>query len=47
MAEAKSWADGSTKWDMWSLGAMICEADMAKDEYVHVNKEEDIYKKIK
>jgi hypothetical protein len=47
MPEAKNWADGSIKWDMWSLAVMICEADMAKDAYMHINREEDCKKKIK
>ena len=40
MPEVSCWADGSRKWDMWALAAMICEADMAKDAYLHVNREE-------
>ena len=24
--------DGSTKWDIWALGAMILEADLEKDQ---------------
>jgi hypothetical protein len=47
MPEVKCWADGSYKWDMWSLAAMICEADMAKDAYVHINFEKDTLKAIR
>ena len=31
--------DGSTLWDIWSLGAMILECDMDKDEYMRINSE--------
>ena len=31
--------DGSPKWDVWALGAMILEADLEKDEYLRVNNE--------
>jgi len=30
---------GSTKWDVWALGAMILEADLEKDEYLNVENE--------
>jgi serine/threonine protein kinase len=29
--------DGSTKWDIWSLGAMILEANLDKNDYLRVN----------
>ena len=31
--------DGSPRWDVWSLGAMILEADMEKDHYLNVDSE--------
>ena len=31
--------DGSTKWDIWSLGAMVLEADLGINEYLRVNSE--------
>ena len=31
--------DGSPKWDVWGLGAMILEADLEKDQYINVNNE--------
>jgi serine/threonine protein kinase len=31
--------DGSPRWDVWALGAMILEADLEKDQYINVNNE--------
>lgn len=31
--------DGSTKWDIWALGAMILEADLEKDVYLNVEND--------
>ena len=31
--------DGSPKWDIWALGAMILEADLEKDRYLRVDNE--------
>jgi serine/threonine protein kinase len=29
--------DGSSKWDCWSVGAMILEADLETNEYININ----------
>jgi serine/threonine protein kinase len=44
---AETWTNGDYKWDMWSLAVMICEADMAKDAYVHINDEKQAKQKIR
>jgi len=31
--------DGSSKWDIWALGAMILEADLDKNQYLTINNE--------
>ena len=31
--------DGSPRWDVWALGAMILEADMEKDQYLNIDSE--------
>ena len=31
--------DGSPKWDVWALGAMILEADLETDVYLNVDSE--------
>jgi hypothetical protein len=31
--------DGSTRWDLWSLAAMILEADMKPGEYMAIQTE--------
>ena len=36
---ATKWRDGSRKWDIWSLAAIILEADMDLDEYLHTRDE--------
>ena len=41
------WADGLDKWDLWSLCAIICEADMPKDSYFGAKSEHDAVFKIK
>ena len=38
--ENAEWRNGSKKWDVWALAAIILEADMQKDEYKKLNKEE-------
>ena len=35
------WPDGLLKWDIWSLAAIICEADMVKDVYKEIHYEID------
>ncbi len=37
--EKEQLRDGSTKWDIWSLGAMILEADLERNEYLRVKNE--------
>lgn len=36
---ARELRNGSTLWDIWSLGAIILESDMEKDEYMVINSE--------
>ena len=31
--------DGSPRWDVWALGAVILEADMEKDQYLNIDSE--------
>lgn len=45
--QAKSWRNGSTKWDMWALAALICEADMPLGEYPPMLSEDKALKKIR
>lgn len=33
--------DGSPKWDIWALGAMILEADLEKDKYYNITNERE------
>ena len=33
------WRDGSAKWDVWSIGAILLEANLRPDEY-HNTKDE-------
>jgi hypothetical protein len=35
------------KWDVWALAAIICEADMGKDEYLHTKQEIDAKERFK
>jgi eukaryotic-like serine/threonine-protein kinase len=35
----EGWRNGSTKWDIWALSAMILEADMDKREYYRCHSE--------
>lgn len=35
--ESDELRDGSTRWDIWALGAMILESDLDKNEYLRVN----------
>ncbi len=37
--EKEQLRDGSTKWDIWSLGAMILEADLDRNAYLRVKNE--------
>jgi hypothetical protein len=41
------WLNGSLKWDVWALAAIICEADMGKDEYLHTKHEMDAKERFK
>ena len=45
--QVKDWRDGSTKWDVWALAAIICEADMPLGEYAGMISEETALKKIR
>ena len=45
--EACVWLDGSKKWDIWALSAIICEADMPLNEYIIVKREKDAKFKIR
>ena len=36
---AKVWRDGSKKWDIWALAAIILEADMNIDVYLPTQDE--------
>lgn len=47
MPMATKWRDSSYKWDKWALVAMIAEADMERDYYLHTNFEDDAKKKFK
>lgn len=41
------WRDGSTKWDIWSFGAMLLEVDLDKGEYIHTNNETEARLKLR
>lgn len=43
---AYNWRDGSRRWDVWALAAMILEADMEKDSYYKTKGEDDTKKKL-
>jgi len=45
--ESKQWRNGSFKWDIWGLAALICECDMPKDAYRHIDGEKKAVEKIK
>ena len=34
--QASEWQNGSHKWDIWAVAAIICESDMPKDAYLKV-----------
>jgi hypothetical protein len=43
--ERMTWRDGSTKWDLWSIVAIILECDMNVDDYAECDGEHhSIYK---
>jgi hypothetical protein len=41
------WRDGSRKWDIWAVAAMILEADMKQDEYKYTSDEDEAIKKAR
>jgi serine/threonine protein kinase len=43
---ADKWRDGSKRWDVWALAAMVLEADMGKDGYYRTKGEDDTIKKL-
>ena len=43
---AMDWRDGYIRWDVWAIVAMLCEADMQKDEYLPTKGEKDAKQKI-
>ena len=45
--ESYVWLDGDKKWDIWALSVIICEADMALDEYLYTKKEKDANIRLK
>ena len=45
--ESCVWLDGSKKWDIWALAAIICEADMPLDEYIGTKREREAKFKIR
>lgn len=42
-----NWRDGSKKWDVWSLAAILLEADMEKDTYRKTKDEKETKLKLK
>ena len=45
--QSRKWRNGSFKWDLWALAALICECDMPKDAYRSTDGEEKALKKLK
>ena len=45
--EKVSWRDGSQRWDVWSLVALICEVDMPRDKYMRLLREVDCIKAVR
>lgn len=41
------WRDGSKKWDVWSLAAILLEADMEKDEYIKTKDDKETKCKLR
>jgi serine/threonine protein kinase len=41
------WRDGSIRWDVWSFAAMLLEADLDKEEYIHTNNETEARLKLR
>lgn len=39
--ERDDWRDGSAKWDIWALAAMILEFDLRPNVYYKVNSERE------
>ena len=44
---ANKWRDGSKKWDIWAMAAIILECDMFKDGYFNTKGEDDAKQKLK
>ena len=45
--ESTKWRNGSFKWDIWGLTALICECDMPKEAFKHTDGEKKAVEKIK
>ncbi len=45
--EKVPWRDGSARWDVWALVAIICEADMPKDRYKRWDREHECIREIR
>ena len=41
------WRDGSTKWDIWAVAAIILECDMDNDAYRSCKDEADTKRRLK
>ena len=44
--EREDWRDGDIKWDIWALAAIICECDMARNDYYSSKREKDSKQRI-
>ena len=41
------WRDGSKKWDVWAIAAILLEADMEKDEYLKTKDDKETKCKVR
>ena len=41
------WRDGSKKWDVWAISAMLLECDLDKDDYLKTKDDKEAKVKVR